>query len=92
MDDTAVSTTIQPVDTSSTGMVDEVVKPSTDTDHVDTGLYVYTQALELDPDHLEQLAVRVRQKLDFILLPLVLDKKSSIEIGWLISNRCAQSA
>ena len=71
MNEVAVSNTIQPVDTSSTCMIDELVKPSTETDHVDTGLYAYTQALELDPDHLEQLAIRVRRKLDFILLPLV---------------------
>lgn len=39
--------------------------------HTDRGLVAYQQALELEPAQLEELAKRVRWKLDLILLPLV---------------------
>ncbi|KIW92887.1 uncharacterized protein Z519_06736 [Cladophialophora bantiana CBS 173.52] len=47
---------IHVADAASTNIVDEAIKP---------------QALELDLEHLERLAKRVRRKLDFILLPLM---------------------
>jgi hypothetical protein len=54
-------------------MDDQAVPKSTiTTDQVDAGLDLYTQALELDAEHLQQLARSVRRKLDLILLPLVL--------------------
>ncbi|OQV08925.1 hypothetical protein CLAIMM_13132 [Cladophialophora immunda] len=62
---------IHVAEAASTNMVDEAIKPPVDTNHIDTGLEAYTQALELDPEHLERLAKRVRRKLDFILLPLM---------------------
>jgi hypothetical protein len=40
-------------------------------DQVDAGLDIYIKALQLDAEHLQQLARSVRRKLDFILLPLV---------------------
>ncbi|KIV93425.1 hypothetical protein PV10_04638 [Exophiala mesophila] len=39
--------------------------------HTDRGLVAYQQALELEPAQLEELAKRVRWKLDLILLPLM---------------------
>lgn len=62
---------IHTAETAGINNFDEAMKPQLDTNHIDTGLDAYTQALELDPEHLEQLAKRVRRKLDFILLPLV---------------------
>ncbi|EXJ66729.1 uncharacterized protein A1O5_09924 [Cladophialophora psammophila CBS 110553] len=62
---------IHVADVASTSIVDEAIKPQVDANHIDTGLDAYTQALELDPEHLERLAKRVRRKLDFILLPLM---------------------
>lgn len=62
---------IHVAEAASINIVDEAIKPQIDANHIDSGLDAYTQALELDPEHLERLAKRVRRKLDFILLPLV---------------------
>lgn len=55
----------------STSLAELPSKPIHDTTHADSGLGVYAEALELDPEHLEQLAKKVLWKLDLILLPLV---------------------
>lgn len=64
------SNNIQSVDTAPS-IGEEPAKPLADRNHVDTGLDAYLQALELDPERLEQISKRVLRKLDFILLPMV---------------------
>lgn len=73
------SNTIQVAHIESTNIVNEAVKPLADANYADAGFDAYVQALELDPEHLEQLAKGVRRKLDFILLPLVVDYPPVLE-------------
>lgn len=42
------------------------------TEHYDVGLDFYKEALKRDPQELEILARRVKRKLDFILLPIMM--------------------
>jgi hypothetical protein len=70
-DATKAGDTVDVADRAST--IDQEISKSAivATDEADAGLELYSQALELDAEHLQRLARRVRWKLDFILLPLM---------------------
>jgi hypothetical protein len=51
---------------------DSEILEKSDQDHTDIGYGFYQESLEMDPVEREMLAKRVKKKLDFILLPMVI--------------------
>lgn len=60
----------------------ELIKGGGDSDNI--GLELFKESLQYDTAQLERDAVKVRRKLDFIVLPMVKSSPISFPSAWLI--------
>lgn len=63
----------------------ELIKGGGDSDNI--GLELFKESLQYDTAQLERDAVKVRRKLDFIVLPMVKSSLISFPSAWLITYR-----